>query len=242
MTLAALALGGWITALVAVAATLATRHALAQRLEAIARASHELRGGIGAARLGLTAAAPAGALAGSRLRAVGLELDRASLALDDIDGRARSWAFADVDVEELLTDCVEAARASAAVWGVELRMSWAGQPAIVAADRVRLGQAAGNLIANAIEHGGGVVEVRGGFADDAVTVEVLDDGPGLQVPVAELIRRPRREGGRGFGLGIAAEIVKGHGGRLAAAPSVTGARLVVELPARAPLQGRLQAS
>jgi signal transduction histidine kinase len=98
------------------------------------------------------------------------------------------------------------------------------------------------LIANAIEHGGDVVEVRGTRTDDAVKVEVLDHGPGLPKPVAELIHNRHDQCGRGLGLGIAAEIISGHGGRLSAAPARAGARLMVELPAAQRLQARLQAS
>jgi signal transduction histidine kinase len=242
VTVDLLALGGWVAAIAAAAAALVTRRVLAQRLEDVARASHELRGGIGAARLGLALATPASELSPTRVRAVELELDRAALALDDLDGRPSTGAFGSVDVEDLLTDCVEAARAVAAVTCVELRMSWAGRRAIVVGDRVRLGQAIANLIVNAIEHGGGVVEVRGAHDEAAVTIEVLDDGPGLPKPVAELIRRRRRRGGRGLGLGIAADIVRCHGGRLSAAPSVSGARLMIELPAQRGSQGRLRAS
>jgi signal transduction histidine kinase len=50
--------------------------------------------------------------------------------------------------------------------------------------------------------------------------------------VAELARRPHRGHGlRGRGLAIATEIAARHGGRLTAAPSRRGARLVLELPA-----------
>ena len=113
---------------------------------------------------------------------------------------------------------------------------------MVLGDRVRLAQATGNLIANAIEHGGGMVEVRGARAGDAVKVEVLDDGPGLPIPVAELIRRRRGHGGRGLGLGIAADIISGHGGHLWSAPSTGGARLMLELPSRPSLQPQLHAT
>jgi len=253
VTLELLALGGWVAAIAAAAAALTTRHLVARRIEGIARASHELRGGIGAARLGLALADAASELARSRLRAVELELDRATLALDDLDGRPSTWAFGSIDVADLLTDCVEAARSAAAVQGTELRMSWSGKSTSVVGDRVRLGQAITNLIVNAIEHGGGVVDVRGEGDGDAITVEVLDDGPGLPKPVAELIRRARRhrrcglglriaERRRGLGLGIAADIVSCHRGRLSAAPSVRGARLMIELPVQRGIQGHLQAS
>jgi signal transduction histidine kinase len=240
--LVALALGGWITALAAVALALAANRALGRRLQSIARASHELRGGIGAARLGLALAVPGGTLEPARLRGALLELDRAVLALEELDGRPVGWAFERVDVLDLLTDSVGAWEPVAAVHGAELRLQWSGERAVVLGDSVRLAQATANLIANAIEHGGDVVEVRGARTDDAVKVEVLDHGPGLPKPVAELIHNRHDQCGRGLGLGIAAEIISGHGGRLSAAPSRAGARLMVELPAAQRLQARLQAS
>jgi signal transduction histidine kinase len=248
VTWAALALGGWIAAVAAVAMALVANRALGQRLEAIARASHELRGGIGAARLGLALAAGEEPLEPMRLRGVELELDRAVLALQELDGLPAGWAFERVDILELLTESVGTWQQVAAIHGAELLLRWSGERAVVLGDRVRLAQATANLIANAIEHGGDVVEVRGARAGDAVRVEVLDDGRGLPKPVAELARRrsDRRrrpdQRGRGLGLGIAADIISGHGGRLSGAPSVAGARLIVELPAAQGQQARLQAS
>ena len=74
-----------------------------------------------------------------------------------------------------------------------------------------------------------LVRMRAGTA--TVRVEVIDDGPGLPAPIAELVRRPRAgRGARGRGLAIAADVAARHGGRLAAAPTEHGARLVLELP------------
>jgi signal transduction histidine kinase len=117
-----------------------------------------------------------------------------------------------------------------------LALQWSGDSARVWGERLRLAQATGNLIANAIEHGGGEINVRGGrdSGRSIVRIEVLDAGPGLPAPVADLARRPRGgRGTRGRGLAIAATIARDHGGRLAAAPSERGARLVLELPAAA---------
>jgi signal transduction histidine kinase len=229
---------GWLVATAAVCSGLAARRSSEIRMEAVARACHELRGPLAAARLGLELGVRVGELSPAQLRALDLELGRASLALDDLaaaglsarDGRARH----EVDVAELLGDSVEAWRAPAAARGAALAFEWAGAPARVWGERLRLAQATGNLIANAIEHGGGEISVRGSLAPEhhRVRIEVVDAGPGLPAPVADLARRPRGgRGARGRGLAIAATIARDHGGRLAAAPSEHGARLVLELPA-----------
>ena len=234
----AVSLGGWLAASGAGVAAGAGWHALAGRMESVARACHELRGPLTAARLGLQLGASTGELSPARLRAIDLELGRAALALEDLDSartrRTGAWRVPEpVDLEQLVRDSVEAWRAAAAAWGVSLSASWSGCPARVWGDRLRLAQATGNLIANAIEHGGGVVSVRGSCAEPGrARIEVVDTGPGLPAPVAELTRRPHRgRGVRGRGLAIAAAVATSHGGRLASAPSTHGARLVLELPA-----------
>lgn len=234
----ALSIGGWLAASGAVLAVGAGWHALGGRMESVARACHELRGPLTAARLGLQLGASTGELSPARLRAIDLELGRAALALEDLDSartrRTGVWRPPEpVDLEQLVRDSVEAWRATAAAPGVSVSASWSGRPARVWGDRLRLAQATGNLIANAIEHGGGVVSVRGCCsAAGRARIEVVDTGPGLPASVAELTRRRHRgRGERGRGLAIAAAVAAAHGGRLAAAPSRRGARLVLELPA-----------
>jgi signal transduction histidine kinase len=233
----ALSLAGWLAASGAGLAAGGAWRALAGRMETVARACHELRGPLTAARLGLQLAERVGELSPARIRAIDLELGRAALALEDLDAvRARGpmvgWrALSPVDLGELLADSAEAWRPAAAARGVELAASWSGRPARVWGDRLRLAQATGNLIANAIEHGGGRVEVHGSVDGCRARVEVTDTGPGLPAPVAELAGRPRAgRGPRGRGLAIVDGVARSHGGRLAAAPARRGARLVLELP------------
>jgi signal transduction histidine kinase len=233
---AAVAAGGW---LVALALAAGWRVALSRRMELVARACHELRGPLTAARLAARFAAHAGDPAAARgpLEAVDLELDRARLALEDLQaarsgGRAQDRLCA-FDVGVLIVDAAEAWRPAARERGVRLRVEQPQGRALVHGDRTRLAQACGNLLANAIEHGGdgGEVVLRARAGLHTVRIEVLDDGPGLPAPVADLVRRPRAgRGTRGRGLAIAADVAARHRGRLASAPSERGARLVLELP------------
>ena len=87
-----------------------------------------------------------------------LELRRAALALEDLvaAGRGRrAGARAElVDVGALLDDAAEAWRPVAAAFGAALVVEPLRGRALVRADPVRLAQACGNLVANAVEHGG----------------------------------------------------------------------------------------
>lgn len=233
-----ISLGGWVAASAAAVVAAGVWRALFSKMERVARACHEVRGPLTAVRLGLQLGASAGELSPARLRAIDLELGRAALALDDLDTvRARrvAWRAPEpVDVEQLVSDSVEAWRPSALARGVALTATWTGRSPAVWGDRHRLAQAVGNLISNAIEHGGGVVEVRGRSDRGGARIEVTDTGQGLPAPIRELVRRPDRgHGRRGRGLAITTAIAASYGGRLAAAPSERGARLVLELPAAA---------
>jgi signal transduction histidine kinase len=232
---AALAWLGWGLAFAALGAGGLAQRELSRRMELVARAAHELRGPLTAARLGLHLLAPGRGVAAERLAAVDLELRRAGLALEDLHaartGRRARDRFESVDLGDVLRDAVAAWRAAAAARRRELRLEGCPAGIAVRGDRLRLAQACGNLVANALEHGAGTVRVSARGADAGVRIEVADDGPGLPAPVADLTRRPRAgRGRRGRGLAIAAEIAARHGGRLDAAPAASGGRVVLELP------------
>lgn len=231
----AAALGGWVTAGITAGMMIALRRMLGSRMEAVARACHELRGPLTAVRLGLSFGSRCGELSADRLRAIDTELGRAALALEDLNDLGkigpRIRDVDRVDLLDLVSDCVRAADGLADERGAGITRVWDGPPVAVWGDRLRLAQALGNLIANAIEHGGGAVEVRGVVGESVVRIEVCDGGPGLPAPIAQLTRRARRGAGtRGRGLAIAAVIVETHGGRVRTAPAQRGARVVFELP------------
>lgn len=239
-----LALAGWALAFAALAAGGLILGQLERRTELVARACHEVRGPLTAARLGLHLAGRAEGGGGGRLVAIDLELRRVGLALDDLQAaragrRARDRREA-VPVTDLLHEAAASWRPVAHAAGRDLRLDWRAGDAVVRGDRLRLAQACGNLLANAIEHGRGPVCLRGHAADGRVRIEVADQGPGLPEPVADLARRARGgRGRRGRGLAIASEIAVRHGGRLASAPAASGGRIVLELPAAGATRVRL---
>jgi signal transduction histidine kinase len=238
-----LAAGGWAAFLLAAAIAFRSLHAAAARGQAVARACHEVRGPLAAARLGLESGL--GASTG-RLRAIEVELARATEALDDLQAVERVQVGEPdrelVDVRGWLTDSATAWRPVAAACGVEVRLDWSGPEGVVRGRQTRLAQVTGNLIANAIDHGEGFVHVRGWVEGNVVVVAVADGGPGLPKSVADWLAHGRRSGwggtewgrarprGRGHGLRIARAVVESHGGRLAAAETSQGARLVLTLP------------
>jgi signal transduction histidine kinase len=223
---------GWLVA-VALAALAAYADVRARRrAELVARACHELRGPLTAAGLALYAAGRRGEATPRRIAAVDLQLRRAELALADLSlapsgGRARDRVEA-VRVAELLEAEAVSWREVAWAHGCELVLADPVPEVVVRADARRLSQAAGNLIANALEHGAGTVQLAARAEGGRVRIEVCDDGPGLAAPIA-VLSRPR--GARGRGLAIVAEVARRSGGALHAAPSAAGARLVIELPA-----------
>jgi signal transduction histidine kinase len=227
-----------MTGLLACAALLAVVLLHRRRCATLAaQAVHEVRGPLAAAMLATSGLEPS-----ARATAIELELSRAALALDDLaaapKGRRGAERRAPFELGELLRGAEAGWQALAAASGVSVHVD-TGERALVHGDRIRLAQACGNLVANAIEHGGGEVAVRTRVDGGRARVEVTDAGPGLPGPVADLVAAARgRRSPRGHGLALAAGIASRHGGRLTTAPSPRGARLVLELPCEAPARRR----
>ncbi|KDN80702.1 sensor histidine kinase [Kitasatospora cheerisanensis] len=153
-----------------------------------------------------------------------------------------------VDVDDLLTQVANAHGAQAKTAGVTLAVepspadpSPAGPE--VLADPVRLRQALGNLVSNAVRHtpAGGVVTLRARAAAGAVRIEVADTGHGIAAADLPLVferfwradrSRNRQTGGSGLGLAIVRKLVELHDGtvQVASTPG-TGSVFTVTLPA-----------
>ena len=111
-------------------------------------------------------------------------------------------------------------------------------------DRMRMSQALGNLVSNALHstEAGGSVTIRAGLQDDgALAITITDDGIGIDA--ADLPHlfdrfyrtdrsRTRGIAGTGLGLAIAKAIVEAHGGAIAVASDGLGqgAAVTIRLP------------
>jgi signal transduction histidine kinase len=226
----------WVLAAISFAAMVACCLELRRRRELVARACHELRGPLTAVRLSLATMERRGEAPRERLASLELELRRAGLALDDFaaarSGRRTIDRDDRVEIAELLEEQLASWQLVAAAFQSTLRLGGELPGTFVRGDRVRLAQAISNLVANALEHAPGRVELAARRVGARhVRIEVIDEGPGLPSPVAALTRRARAgRGRRGRGLAIAAQIADRHGGRIVAASAPQGARIGIELP------------
>jgi signal transduction histidine kinase len=130
---------------------------------------------------------------------------------------------------------------------VDNRFAWraqeAGRPLQVDApaelaftgDRLRLEQALGNLVENALRHGEGAVRVEACPVDGQVELHVRDEGAGLSAEFAprafqrfSRADESRTSGGAGLGLAIVDAIAQAHGGSARA----EGADVWISVPAQ----------
>ena len=211
----------------------------------VADASHELRSPLASLRASLDVASQGADLAAwsaagpvmsdevERMTALVAEL----LLLAKADEGALTMRHVDVDLDDLVAG--EARRLTSQT---QLTVQVDAVPIRVLGDPDRLAEVLRNLTDNAVRFAHSTVRLGLGFHSDVVCLSVDDDGPGI--PARDRARvmqrfvrleehRGRAQGGAGLGLAIVSEIVRAHGGTLAATSSdLGGARLVVTLPAK----------
>nr|WP_229924792.1 HAMP domain-containing sensor histidine kinase [Streptomyces sulfonofaciens] len=245
-----------------------------QRKELVANVSHELRTPIAALRAvlenvvdGVSAADPETMRTAlkqterlGRLVETLLDLSRLDNGVVPLKARRfEVWPYLSGVLKE--ANMVASARAGIASGSgshtrtdVHLHLDVSPPELTAHADPERIHQVVANLIDNAVKHspphGRVTVRARRGPGPQSLSLEVLDEGPGIPRSewhrVFERFNRgshrgsashgPGSDGGTGLGLAIARWAVDLHGGQIGVAESTRGCRIQVTLPGESPTQ------
>jgi two-component system sensor histidine kinase MprB len=217
----------------------AERSVAAQR-RLVADASHELRTPVTTLRTNIElldehGGELSGAERGALLADLRAQVEELGALVADIIELARdaepAAASEDVRLDDLVAASVERARLHAP--GTEFVLE--REPVVVEGVPERLGRAVNNLLDNAAQHGGGIVDVR--VSERGVIVR--DRGPGIpKGDIKHVFDRfyrcadARGRSGTGLGLAIVRQVAETHGGSVRAgnAPG-GGAEMTLALPA-----------
>jgi two-component system, OmpR family, sensor kinase len=234
----------------------ATLNAMIDRLDAglqrerrfVADASHELRTPLAVLQteIDLALRRPrTGPELEDALRSVAEEVDRLTRLADDLlllatsDEPRLEVRRSRFPVGDLLDGVARRSAARAAAAGTRIELG--DLPAIeVEADRLRLEQALGNLVDNALRHGAGPVVLDATTGQGVLTLRVRDRGTGFPPAfVAHAFERfsraddSRSTGGAGLGLAIVDAIARAHGGTASArnrSDDGRGAEVSISIP------------
>lgn len=222
-----------------------------QQRELVQNASHELRTPLSTLTAEIELALNDPTASRSSRRAMTRALEEARhvtrladdlLVLAQLEENGIPLSPAVIDVTDTLHDAARRFAPSAAEEERSIHVT--GGPVVATADPVRLQQAVGNLIDNALRHGRGDVTVDLLPSGNSYIIRVSDDGPGIDRSFAaaafdRFVRGRTRAAGSGLGLAIVAAIVTAHGGN--AHVDETGA-IVLELPTVPSLHAALRST
>jgi PAS domain S-box-containing protein len=138
-----------------------------------------------------------------------------------------------LELASVFTRAVDVIRGQVETEGQELVVALPEEPIRIEADQVRLAQAIGNILSNAVKYTdrGGRIVLSGERDQDQVLIRVRDTGIGISqdlLPrVFELFMQAegsitRSQGGLGIGLTLVKRLVEMHGGRVEAASDGLG--------------------
>jgi len=216
----------------------------------IGDASHELRTPLTSVR-GYAELYQSGATddAGMVIERISEEAGRMSLLVEDLlalvrmdEGRPLKQDR--VDLLELVLHSADSARAGFPGRQITVNNKCGDIPVVIG-DANRLHQVVGNLLTNALRHGGedAKVQINLSEANNQVAIEVKDDGRGIsETDLPHLferfyrpdVSRSRASGGSGLGLSIVKSLVEAHGGTIDVTSSEGhGTSFTVVLPSAA---------
>lgn len=150
--------------------------------------------------------------------------------------RPRMPSYAPTDIHALIRRSISMLSAQAESKQITVEAQLQASDPVVACDEEQMTQVVLNVLMNGFQilHRGGRIEVVTCGDEKHLTIEIADDGPGIDPAERSRIFEAfffRREGGIGLGLAVVQQIVNSHGGDIEAAESALGGALFkIRLP------------
>ena len=217
--------------------------------EFLATLSHELRTPLNAI-LGWVQMLQTGVVSPERLRhaidVIGRNTNLQARLIEDILDVSRIISgkleieHAPVLIAPLIDTVVSGAMPAAQGKNIELVKTTPHDLPVIDGDAKRLHQVLGNVLSNAVKFtpGGGRIDVRCAYQDDAIVIEVQDSGAGIAPEFLPYVfdrfrqadsRAIRRHGGLGLGLAIARHLIEQHDGEIRATSAGPGLGTTVHI-------------
>jgi signal transduction histidine kinase len=175
-----------------------------------------------------------------------LQMFESVLRIAEVEGGARRAAFELLDIRNLAADMVMTMEPVATESGHRIRFI-EGPSLQISADRQLLNRALMNLIDNALLHtpGGTDIVIGAWIEDEAVSLRVSDNGPGIPAEKRGLALRrfgrldkSRGAGGHGLGLPLVEAVAHLHRGSIALEDAGPGLSVVIRIPLGAAPQAK----
>jgi len=217
--------------------------------EFLATLSHELRTPLNAI-LGWVQMLQTGMVSPERLRhaidVIGRNTNLQARLIEDILDVSRIISgkleieHAPVLIAPLIDTVVSGMMPAAQGKNIELVKTIPADLPVIDGDAKRLHQVLGNVLSNAVKFtpGGGRIDVRCAYQDDAIVIEVQDSGAGIAPEFLPYVfdrfrqadsRAIRRHGGLGLGLAIARHLIEQHDGDIRATSAGPGLGTTVHI-------------
>ena len=217
--------------------------------EFLATLSHELRTPLNAI-LGWVQMLQTGVVSPERLRhaidVIGRNTNLQARLIEDILDVSRIISgkleieHAPVLIAPLIDTVVSGMMPAAQGKNIELVKTTPHDLPVIDGDAKRLHQVLGNVLSNAVKFtpGGGRIDVRCAYQDDAIVIEVQDSGAGIAPEFLPYVfdrfrqadsRAIRRHGGLGLGLAIARHLIEQHDGEIRATSAGPGLGTTVHI-------------
>lgn len=181
-----------------------------------------------------------------RVQELAAKAKRSALRAGQIVRRMRNFVRPNAAVHDrvaihaLVEEIVEMCRTEVAAAGANLRFELSATSDVVLADTIQVQQVLVNLVQNALQalastaSRGRTVTIRTLNAEDALRIDVADNGPGFPSVDPEFAFAPfhsTKKDGLGIGLSICRSIVENHRGKIwTESPADGGAQVSFTLP------------